>query len=234
MRRLSIAAQTAARCRSVHLLMTVAVAVRTTRIALVLLALHVAAAQTMFQGFLYQHLQSFEAGARLTPQTRMQQLHRYVLSLAGPATLVVEASGSGLSQAIDSPWRWGQGAPGYGKRSANDLAYNGVRCSLTYGGSILLHEDNRYFASEEKGAGPRLRHAFAGVFTAHKDDGRTVFATSSMVGVAGASLISRTWSPEGWRTPTATVDSMAISVAGAAGYNLVREFLPDIVHCPHR
>ena len=65
----------------------------------------------MFQGFLYQHLQSFEAGARLTPQTRMQQLHRYVLSLAGPATLVVEASGSGLSQAIDSPWRWGQGSP---------------------------------------------------------------------------------------------------------------------------
>jgi hypothetical protein len=200
----------------------------------VLSALHVAAVQTAHQGFLYTHLQSFDAEAKFTPQTRKHQLHGYLLSLAGPTTLAAEASAAGLSQAIDSPRQWGQGVAGYGKRFVNDLAYNGVHCSLTYASSILLNEDNRYFAAEEKGAWPRVRHALAGVFTAHNRGGRTVFTTSSMVGIAGASLISRTWSPESWRTPTGTARSMAISVAGAAGFNLVREFLPGIVHHPHQ
>lgn len=197
-------------------------------------ALRVATAQIAPQGFLYKHLQSFDAEAKLTPQTRKQQLHAYLLNLAGPATLVTEAGSSGLSQAIDSPWQWGQGVLGYGKRFGNNLAYNGISCSLTYAGSILLNEDNRYFASGEKRVWPRARHALASVFLAHKRDGRAVFATSSMAGIAGASLISRAWSPASWQTPGGTASSMAISIAGVAGYNLAREFLPDIVHRPRR
>jgi hypothetical protein len=208
--------------------------VRTARIALLFWTLHVAAAQTTAQTFLYKHLQSFEAEAKFKPQTRKQRLHAYLLTLAGPATLVTEGGAAGLSQAINSPWQWGQGAAGYGKRFANDLAYNGVRCSLTHIGSILLNEDDRYFTSEEKGAWPRLRHAIASVFTAHKSDGRTVFATSSVVGIAGASLISRAWSPENWQTPNGIARSTAISIAGAAGFNVAREFLPDIVHRLHK
>jgi len=220
--------------RGIHPGMTGTAAVRIARIVLVLSALHLAAAQTALQGFLHTHLQSFEAEAKFTPQTRKQRLNAYLLTLAGPATLVIEASAAGLSQAIDSPSQWRQGAAGYGMRFANDLAYNGVACSLTFASSILMNKDNRYFASGEKGAGPRVRHALVSVFTAHKRDGRTVFATSRMVGIAGASLISRTWSPESWRTPTGTAISMAISVGGNAGYNLAREFLPDIVHRLHQ
>jgi len=59
----------------------------------------------------------------------------------------------------------------YGRRFANDMAYNGVRCTLTYASSILRHEDDRYFASEQRGGWPRVRHALASVFTAHKSDG---------------------------------------------------------------
>lgn len=210
------------------------VVVRAARIALVLAALHVVVAQNTSQSLLDKHLQSFKAEAKLTPQTRKQQLNAYLLSLAGPATLLPEAGGAGLSQAIDSPWEWGQGAAGYAKRFGSNLAYNGVSCSLTYAGSILLNEDNRYFASQEKGTWRRARHALGSVFIAHKRDGRTVFATSSMAGIAGASLISRAWSPASWQTPAGTAGSMAISIAGAAGYNLAREFLPDIVHRPHR
>src|ERR1019366_4038901 len=45
------------------------------RIGLALSALHVAAAQTAPQGFLYKHLQSFGPEAKFTPQTRKQRLH---------------------------------------------------------------------------------------------------------------------------------------------------------------
>ena len=44
------------------------------RIGLALSALHVAAAQTAPQGFLYKHLQSFGPEAKFTPQTRKQRL----------------------------------------------------------------------------------------------------------------------------------------------------------------
>jgi len=213
--------------------MTGHVAATTVRIAVLFCALRVAAAQTAPRAFLYKQLQSFEAEAKFTRQTSKQRLHAYLISLAGPATLVTEAGAAGLSQAVGSPWQWGDGAAAYGKRFANDMAYNGVRCSLRYASSILLNEDDRYFASERKGAWPRVRHALASVFTAHKGDGRTVFATSSVIGIAGASLISRAWSPESWQTPSGTARSMAISIGGAAGFNLAREFLPDIVHRSH-
>ena len=214
--------------------MTGRAAARTTYIGLLLLGVHLAAAQGQVQTFLHKQLQSFEAKARFTPQSGRERLHAYLLNLAGPATIVTEAGAAGLSQAINSPGQWGQGAAGYGKRFGNDLAYNGVRYSLAFASSILLHEDDRYFASKEMGAWPRVRHALVSVFTAHKSDGRTVFATSSAIGVVGASLISRAWSPENWQTPSGTVRSIAISVAGTAGFNLAREFLPDIVHRAHK
>ena len=210
------------------------VAVPIVRIGLLLAALHVAAAQTAPQTFLYKQLQSFQAQAKFTPQTRKQRLHAYLLSLAGPATLVTEGGAAGLSQILDSPWQWGDGGALYGKRFANDMAYNGIRWSLTYATSVLMKEDDRYFASEEKAAWPRVRHALASVFTAHKRDGRTVFASSSVAGIAGASLISRAWSPENWQTPSATARSMGISIAGTAGFNLAREFLPDAMHRLHK
>lgn len=210
--------------------MTGPIAAYAARIGLLLSVLPAASAQTSPQGFLYTHLQSFEAKARFTPQTHKQRLHAYLLSLAGPATLFTEASAAGLSQAINSPWQWGQGASGYGKRFANDMAYNGVRCSLAYLSSNLLHEDDRYFASEDRRTWPRIRHAVVSVFAAHKNNGDTVFATSSLIGIAGASVISRAWVPDSWQNGSSVARSMGISIAGSAGFNLAREFLPNLLH----
>ncbi len=199
------------------------------RLALALLTLHMGLAQTATQSFLYKQLQSFEPDAKFKPQTGKQRLHGYLLSMAGPVILAEEAGAAGLSQAIASPWQWGDGAAGYGRRFGNDLAYNGVRQSLAFASAILLKEDDRYFASADTGMWPRTRHAIASVFIAHKPDGRRVFATSSLVGITGASLISRAWSPEIWQTPSSTARNMAISIAGAAGFNILREFLPDMM-----
>jgi hypothetical protein len=202
------------------------------RYVLVLLTLQVGLAQTVVPGrsFLHKQLQAFQAEEKFKPQTQRQRFHTYLLSLAGPVTLITEAGAAGMSQGIGSPWQWGDGLAAYARRFGNDMAYNGVRQSLAYTCSMLLHEDDRYFALRQEGEWRRTWHAVAGVFTAHKPDGRAVFATSSLVGIAGASLISRAWSPESWQTPSATARSMAISVAGAAAFNIVREFLPDVLH----
>ena|SRR5579871_4182645 len=203
-------------------------ALRTALAAATLAACH-AAAQTTPRDALSKYLQSFEAAEQFTPQTRSQRLHAYLLSMAGPATLVAEAGAAGFSQAIGSPWQWGDGAAAYAKRFVNDMAYNAVRYSLSNLSGILLNEDDRYFASKDAGKWRRTRHAIASVFIAHKPDGQTVFAVSSVIGIAGASAVSRAWSPPNWQTASATTRSIGISVAGAAGFNVVREFLPEIV-----
>lgn len=194
------------------------------------LALGIAAAQSEPPKFLYRHLQAFEAPARFTPQTKRERFHAYLRNLAGPVTLITEAGAAGISQAIDHPWQWGSGGEGFAKRFANDMSYNATRFTLAYVTASLLNEDDRYFLSRDREGWRRARHAIASVFTAHKPDGTTAFATSSAIGIVGASLLSRTWSPRMWQTPSATVRSIGISLSGSAALNIVREFLPAYVH----
>jgi hypothetical protein len=200
------------------------------RFVFAILTLQVCLAQTEPQGFWSKQVQYLEAPETFTPQTSSENLHAYLLSMAGPIPILSEAASAGIAQALNSPPEWGQGAAGFGKRFGNNLAYNGMRQSLAYASSILLNEDDRYIASREQGIWRRTRHALVGVFTGHKPDGRAVFATSNMVGIVGASAIQRAWLPARWQTALQTANSVAISLAGTAGSNLVREFLPDFIH----
>src|SRR5947208_11451263 len=108
------------------------------------------------------------APAQHTPLTPKQRFHDYAMSVIGPIPIISAAASAGVSQGIDSPPEWGQGARGYGTRFGNNLAYNAVRNTLTFGASVALHEDNRYFASEQQTFGRRLLHALASPAVAHK------------------------------------------------------------------
>jgi hypothetical protein len=120
------------------------------------------------------------------------------------------------------------GGAGYGKRFASSMAYNGVRQTLSYGMATLLHEDTRYFPSESQGAGRRTAHALLSTFTA-RHNGREVFLVSAMTGVAGASLISRAWEPPNSQHARNVATSIGFSLAGMAGFNVLREFLPGLL-----
>src|SRR5437879_6267655 len=67
------------------------------------------------------------APAEHTPLTPKQRFHDYAMSVIGPVPVFSAAASAGISQGIDSPVEWGQGARGYGRRFANNLAFNAVR-----------------------------------------------------------------------------------------------------------
>ena len=160
--------------------------------------------------------------------TGRERFREYSVAVAGPMAIVRGAAAAGLGQTLDSPHEWGQGAAGYGLRLGNNLAYNAVRATITSGTAALLHEDNRYFASGRLGVWPRTWYALASPVLAHRH-GRRVFSISEMTGVAGASALSRTWAPPSWQGGRNIAVSAAISLAGVAGFNLFREFVPDIL-----
>jgi hypothetical protein len=163
---------------------------------------------------------------RLTPK---ESFHLYVRDSIGLAPDLGEAASAGISQLMNSPKEWGQGAAGYGRRLANNVAYNIVRNTLTYGISIPTHEDTRYFASDKSSAGGRIAHALLSPVTARHPDGKDVFSYSNTSGIVGANLIALAWAPPSWRTPGSFATGLIWSYAGTAALNLVREYVPDLI-----
>jgi hypothetical protein len=156
------------------------------------------------------------------------------MSTVGPVPLVGEAFGAAVGQWANTPKEWGQGWGAFGKRYGSNLAYNAVRQTITYAGSVSLQEDTRYRAALGSGFTHRLRHALISTFTAHKSDGREVFSISSTAGVVGASAISSMWGPASWKGPGNIAQNAAVSFASTAATNVAREFLADILRRPRR
>jgi hypothetical protein len=172
-----------------------------------------------------------------TPSTapvHPERFREFLLSTVGPAPLIGEAVGAGIEQWENTPKEWGQGWGAFAKRYWSNLAYNGIRQTITYGGSLALGEDTRYFASRRSGVWPRTRHALVSTFTARHMDGRESFAFSSTAGVIGASALSSVWGPESWKGPGDIAENAGISFAATAVSNVIREFLPDIFHRPRK
>lgn len=160
----------------------------------------------------------------------LERFGEFVLSTVGPVPLIGEAVGAAIEQWENTPKEWGQGWDALGKRYWSNLAYNGIRQTITYGGSLALGEDTRYFASRRSGIWPRVGHALVSTFTARHTNGKVTFAFSSTAGVIGASAISSAWGPAAWKGPGNIAENSAISFASTAATNVAREFLPDLFH----
>jgi hypothetical protein len=165
---------------------------------------------------------------------RPERFSEYVLSTVGPVPLLGEAAGAGIGQWMNAPKEWGQGWNAFGKRYWSNLAYNGVRQTITYGGSLALGEDTRYFACRCSGFWARTGHALASTFTARHRGGSNSFSFSSTAGVIGAAAISSMWGPPSWKGAGNIAENAGISFASTAALNVVREFLPDIFHRPRQ
>ena len=162
--------------------------------------------------------------------TEAKRFHLYLLSAGGPIPILGEAIGAGVSQWDNSPKEWGQGWNAYGERFGSNLAYNGIRQTITYGTSALFHEDNRYFASHKKGFWARTGYAALSTVVAQHPDGRRMFSVSSVTGIVGASAISSIWGPPSWKGAGNIAENAGVSFATTAAFNIAREFLPDILH----
>jgi hypothetical protein len=164
--------------------------------------------------------------------TQKDRFQLYLLSAGGPVPLLGEAAAAGVSQGTNRPPEWGQGWGAFGERYGSNLAYNGVRQTISYAAAIAFHEDNRYFASGRHGFWGRTGYALRSTFTARHPDGRQSFSVSGVSGVVGASAISSIWGPDSWKGVHNIAENAGISFGATAALNIVREFLPDLLGRP--
>jgi len=160
------------------------------------------------------------------------------LDTTDPVTYMSVAFNAGLSQAQNSDPTFGQGAAGYGKRfvaAATDQASSLFFKDFAY--PALFREDPRYYPLGEGGTGRRLRHVFKQAFVAHSENGRSMFNLSEWAGTISAASLSNLYHPGNKRGFDPTAENVAQSVGSDIGFNVLREFWPEIArkfHLPFR
>ena len=165
-----------------------------------------------------------------TPPTAHQRIMNYLKGTVDPMSFVRSAASAGLGQWRDRPKEWGEGWEAYGKRYLSSYAEHITTATLLYGTSSLFHEDNRYIRSTETGFQPRLRYALESSILARHEDGSRHLSISKISSFLGAALISRSWQPHSSRGMRAAGTNFAVSMGVSAGFDVVREFLPDLLH----
>jgi hypothetical protein len=125
--------------------------------------------------------------------------------------------------------RWGQGAQGYAKRYGATFADAALSNYLSEGVlPVLLHEDPRYFRLGEGSKWRRIGFALSRVVIAKADSGRKRFNNSEIAGNLMAASISSLYYPPPNRTVGETFEKFSINVVSDAGFNVLREFWPDM------
>ena len=177
---------------------------------------------------------SAPTAAEFLPMTRSERLRNYLRGLGDGESIVRAAFSAGIRQAENSPKEWQGGAEGYGYRVGDAFAQHVVRRTLQYGASAILHEDNRYFVSGQSGFMKRAKYAVASTFLARRDNGEQRVSFSRLGGAAGAAFISRIWQPRSTTSAGDGAVSFGIAMGGDAGFNLFREFWPDLKRHFHK
>jgi hypothetical protein len=139
------------------------------------------------------------------------------------------AAGSHLSHQYPE---FGQGATGYAKRYAGAFADGAIGNYLTEAAfPVLFHQDPRYF---RMGAGAgfwkRAGYSASRVFVTRADSGARQFNFSEIIGNATAASISAAYYPPSSRHPEEVCEKFALNVGSDAGFNILKEFWPDMRH----
>ena len=160
-----------------------------------------------------------------------EKFHLFTQDSIEPVTFIGAAFDSGVAQAEDNDPSFGQGAAGYAKRYSAALA-DSVSGDFfhTYLFPVVFRQDPRYYRKLEGNASARFSHALSHVFVAESDSGRKMFNFSEWLGTTSSVLLSNTYHPGNSRGIGQASRRIGVSIAWDAGFDVLREFWPEIVH----
>lgn len=169
-----------------------------------------------------------DAGTQPPPLTSGQKFKLWGQYI-NPYTFVFVAAEAGVNQARNHPSDYGQGAEGYGKRYGAGFA-DGLTDGLFVTGVYpsLLHQDPRYYRLGDGGFARRTWYAASRILVTRQDSGRKAFNVSELLGSFTSSAIGVTYYPKSERNFSDVAERAGIQFAFDAGFNLLKEFYPDI------
>jgi hypothetical protein len=138
---------------------------------------------------------------------------------------------SAVSQATDGQPHYGEGWGSFGERFAASEGDQYTSSLFIYGVlPSVLHDDPRYFRRGSGSIGGRTWYAATRTVITRKDSGEPTFNIPQTLGQLIQGGISTSYYPARDRTVTGVFTQWGINLAYNSGYNVLREFFPDIVH----
>ena len=151
-----------------------------------------------------------------------------------PTTFLHAGWDAGMSQLQNDDPTFGQDAEGYGKRYGAAYADKVSRnFFVTFLYPSAFRQDPRYYRLGSGTGGERLKHALSGVFVAHSDSGDAMPNYSEWFGTASYKVLGNLYHPGNSRGFVPTARRTGISIGTDAGWDIVREFWPEISHKFH-
>jgi hypothetical protein len=131
---------------------------------------------------------------------------------------------------VDDP-SFGQGARGYGKRYIAVLADNATADFFgVFFYPTIFHQDPRYYRLGQGGFRVRLGHALKHRFITVTDSGNNMFNFSEWCGTISSKAVTNLYHPGNPRGFAPTAERVGLSVAGDMGWDVLREFWPEVAH----
>lgn len=175
------------------------------------------------------------AGQKNCPLDAGQKFGLFARTTTSPFTFATSGLAAGWSQWQNDDAEWGQGAGGYGKRYAAAYADRATKSFFTkFAYPVVFRQDPRYFRKGDSGTtGERLGHAIGHTFVANGDSGNHMANLSLWAGTASTVAIENLYHPGHDRGFTPAAKRFGISIGTSMGYDIVREFWPDIARKLH-
>ena len=129
---------------------------------------------------------------------------------------------------------FGGGLSGYGRRYTAELA-DSVQGDFfnTFLYPAVFRQDPRYYRLGQGSVQRRLLHAVRHVFVAHSDSGHLMFNYSEWLGTASSKALSNLYHPGNERGFGTMAQRAGFSISTDMGFDVLREFWPEIAHKFH-
>lgn len=177
-------------------------------------------------------------GKRICSLDAHQKFDMFVETSVDPVTFLGAAASAGFSQWQNDDSKWGQGAGGYGKRYGAALI--DVESSNFFGQffyPVIFRQDPRYYRKGNGTTRGRFGNALAHTFVTRGDSGKQMPNYSLWATTASTVALANIYHPGNDQGFPPAATRVGISIAGSMGYDLMREFWPEIVrklHLPFR
>lgn len=175
--------------------------------------------------------QRYQPGALLCALKVKGKFMLFVQDSLDPVTFLSSGFWAATDQASDRDPSFGQGMAGYGRRyAANYMDQAQSEFLKVFAYPTIFSEDPRYYRIGRGNAGKRLLHAVTHVFVAYRVDGTYMPNYSEWLGTVSSVALSNTYHPGNDRGVGAAAIRVANSVAQDVGFDVLREFWPEISH----
>ncbi len=180
------------------------------------------------------HPPHYKSGTVLCSLEVKDKFVLFVRDTFDPISFLEAGFNAGLDQGSDRDPTFGQGAEGYGKRFGADFAGQTTwRFFTDFAYPAIFSEDPRYYRLIHGSGKRRFLHAVEHTFVAQRDSGKHMFNVSEWLGTVTAVALNDVYHPGNERGLTPALRVSGYAIVGSMGFDVLREFWPDIAHKLH-